>query len=133
MSDAIPKETFEGFAVVELMGHRRLAGYARQVELFGAPMLRLDVPAVEGHAAVTQYYGASSIYCLTPTTEEIVLAVCRRDHPAPVHRYELPKPEPAPAMSREDAAAFDRIHSPDYDPDDDRDDYDPDMDDDDDL
>lgn len=38
------RETFEGWAIVELMGHRRLAGYVRQAEQFGVAMLRLDVP-----------------------------------------------------------------------------------------
>lgn len=35
---------FEGWAIVELMGHRRLAGWVSEVEIAGAPMLRLDVP-----------------------------------------------------------------------------------------
>ena len=38
------EKTFEGWAIVELMGHRRLAGYVTETELAGAPMLRLDVP-----------------------------------------------------------------------------------------
>lgn len=33
---------FEGWAIVELMGHRRLAGFVREVSMFGASMLRLD-------------------------------------------------------------------------------------------
>jgi hypothetical protein len=35
---------FEGWAIVELMGHRRLGAYVRETELAGAAMLRLDVP-----------------------------------------------------------------------------------------
>jgi hypothetical protein len=38
---------YEGWAIVELMGHRRLAGWVQEVELAGAPMLRLDVPEHE--------------------------------------------------------------------------------------
>lgn len=37
-------EAYEGWAIVELMGHRRLGGYIRQAEQFGVAMLRLDVP-----------------------------------------------------------------------------------------
>lgn len=37
-------DPFEGWAILELMGHRRLAGYVREVELAGAGLLRLDVP-----------------------------------------------------------------------------------------
>lgn len=36
---------FEGWAIVELMGHRRLGAWVSEVELAGAPMLRLDIPA----------------------------------------------------------------------------------------
>lgn len=35
---------FEGYAILELMGHRRLAGYVSEVEIAGAAMLRLDIP-----------------------------------------------------------------------------------------
>lgn len=37
-------DAYEGWAIVELMGHRRLGGYVRQAEQFGVAMLRLDVP-----------------------------------------------------------------------------------------
>lgn len=33
-----------GWAIIELMGHRRLAGYVQEVEVAGQGMLRLDVP-----------------------------------------------------------------------------------------
>ncbi|MGE0547589.1 MAG: acetyltransferase [Kofleriaceae bacterium] len=102
---------FEGFAIVELMGHRRLAGYVREVTVAGAPLLRLDVPS---DPPVTQYYGASAIYCITPTTEELAKQVAQQSRPAPVSRYELPEPR-KPAVDDE----FDDSER-DYDPDEDR-------------
>lgn len=39
------KPAFEGWCVLELMGHRKLAGYVQQVEVAGTGMLRIDVPA----------------------------------------------------------------------------------------
>jgi len=38
-------EKFEGWCVLELMGHRRLAGYVSEQEIAGADMLRIDVPS----------------------------------------------------------------------------------------
>lgn len=38
------REQFEGWAIVELMGHRRLGAYVREAEIGGAAMLRLDIP-----------------------------------------------------------------------------------------
>lgn len=87
---------FEGWAIVELMGHRKLAGYVREVTLAGAAMLRLDIPS---DPPVTQYYGASSLYCLTPTTEELAKQVAQASRPTPVARYELPAPR---ATTRDD-------------------------------
>lgn len=82
---------FEGWAILELMGHRRLAGYVSEVEIAGQGFLRLEIPEVveddETMPAVTQFYSPSSVYALTPTTEETARGV--RSRPAPVHAYEV--------------------------------------------
>lgn len=83
---------FEGWAIVELMGHRKLAGYVRDVTMFGAAFCRLDVPS---EPPVTQYYGPSAIYCVTPTTEDLAKRVAQAARPTPVTRYELPEPRDA--------------------------------------
>jgi hypothetical protein len=88
-------ETFEGWAIVELMGHRRLAGYVREVELAGAAMLRLDVPERGDEPAATQFYSAGALYCLTPTTEDTARQVAVGARVAPVQRWELPAPSRA--------------------------------------
>ena len=86
---------FEGWAILELFGHRRLAGYVRPEEQYGQAMLRIDVhPGEATEAVATQWYGGASIYCLTPTTEAIARAVAKGNRPAPVQRWELPAPEP---------------------------------------
>lgn len=89
-----------GWAILELMGHRRLAGYVREVELFGVKQCRIDIPAVLGEDGatevqppVTQFYGGGAVYCLTPTTEEIARAVGRSSRPAPVHPFEIQRPQ----------------------------------------
>lgn len=84
--------TFAHWAIVELMGHRRLAGYVEEVELFGGKMMRLDVPS---EPPVTQFYGPSAIYAVTPTTEEVARAFARDRQPRPVERYELALPSPS--------------------------------------
>lgn len=86
---------YEGWAILELMGHRRLGGYVREISMFGAAMCRIDVPKADGDGTVaTQYYGGSSIYCCTPTTEETARAVAKGAQPAPVKRWELPAAKP---------------------------------------
>lgn len=67
------QEPFEGWAVVEVMGHRRLAGWVKEETRFGQTMLRIDIPAKEeGGDPITQYYSGSSLFCVTPTTGEVV-------------------------------------------------------------
>jgi hypothetical protein len=93
---------YEGWAILELMGHRRLGGYVRQVEMFGAAMCRIDIPGADDQSEATQFYSGASIYCLTPTTEEVARAVAATNRPAPVQRWELPAP--AKAANRDDEA-----------------------------
>lgn len=92
---------FEGFAIVELMGHVRLGAYVREATIAGAGLLRIDIPgdttAGEPDPLMTQYVAPSALYRMTPVTEEIARAVARHNHPEPVHPWELPRAElPAP-------------------------------------
>jgi hypothetical protein len=84
---------FDEWAIVELMGHRKLAG--RVTEAAWPPgWIRLDIPSDDGTYA-TQFYSPGAGYCMTPVTEELARAVAKRARPAPVTRWELPAPEPA--------------------------------------
>lgn len=78
-----------GWAVIELMGHRRMAGYVSERDVAGQPFLQIDVPAEDGSTA-TQLYSAGAVYCITPTTEDVAKAVAFKSQPTPVHRWELP-------------------------------------------
>jgi hypothetical protein len=92
---------FEGWAILELMGHRRLAGYVREQEVAGQGFIRIDVPARDGKKLVaTQFYSPGSIYCMTPTTEQIARRVAASSQPEPVHHWELPEPGRGPAPQR---------------------------------
>lgn len=84
---------FEGWAIMELMGHRRLAGHVSEQEIAGAGMLRIDVYDGDGEQPyATQFYSPQALYALTPTTEEIARAMGRTGKPRPVRRYELEPP-----------------------------------------
>lgn len=86
-------DTFDQWAILELMGHVRLAGKVTEEEHFGAKLGRIDIPNGEGFT--TQWFSGGSIYRLTPTTEEIARGVALRNQPEPVHRWELPAPSKA--------------------------------------
>jgi len=80
----------DGWAVLELMGHRKLAGRISEVVVAGVPMLRLDVPDSSEDGWQTQYYAGSALFSVTPTTEELARRFAEAHRPVPVHRYELP-------------------------------------------
>lgn len=84
---------FEHWCIVELMGHRKLAGKCTEENIAGANMLRIDIyPGDATEPKVTQFYGGSAIYCITPTTEEVCRRMGESLQPAPVSRYELLAP-----------------------------------------
>jgi hypothetical protein len=91
---------FEGWAIVELLGHRRLAGHVTEVAMFGSAFLRLDVPS---DPPVTQFYGGSTIYSITPTTEEIARRFAARNRPEPIQVWELPRLEAQSSDEIEDS------------------------------
>lgn len=81
------EKVFEGWAILELMGYRRLGGYLTEQEIAGAAFLRIDVPS---DPPATQFYSAAAVYAITPTTEEIARGLAAQCRPEPVHRFELP-------------------------------------------
>jgi hypothetical protein len=83
--------TFEGWAILELMGHRRMGGYVTEATLAGGSFLRIDVPEDDAGKKFTQFYPPASVYCMTPCSEEAARGVARANRPEPVHSYELAK------------------------------------------
>ncbi len=95
-------ERYETWAVVELLGHKKLAGFVSEQTIAGAALIRVDVPETvhehnviptEVRPAYTKLIGVGSIYCITPTTEEVARR-CARE----IERYNDPLPVRLPAL-----------------------------------
>jgi hypothetical protein len=132
---------FNTWAIVEVMGHKRFAGFVTEQSFGIAALIRVDVPETEqparegwvngrwgNHPARTtarysKLIGVGSIYCITPCTEEVarkVATVIEADNdPIPVA---LPVERQIPA-STGDAAPFGAVSLPieEYDSHDDKD------------
>jgi hypothetical protein len=80
---------FDEWAVVELFGHQKIAGRVTEATLAGGAFLRVDVPDKAGAIQFTRYFGASAIYSLSPTSQQIAVAVAAKLAVQPVHRFEL--------------------------------------------
>lgn len=63
-----PSEAAPDYAVIEIFGHRRLAGRVMEVEKFGTKLLRIDIPTKGKfeHGFTTQMYGGASLFSVTP-------------------------------------------------------------------
>lgn len=81
-------QTFDHWAIVELLGHRRLSGHVTEATIAGAGFLRIDIP--DGQ---TQFVSPGSVYALHPVTEDVARRFASRTRPEPVQRWELPEAE----------------------------------------
>jgi len=111
---------FESWAIVELMGHVRMAGRVTEEQRFGATLGRIDIPQGEGF--FTQFFQGASIYRLTPCSEEVARSVAKHAHIEPIHQWEVPKLAPAHVVERPALTSSDGGEGASY--------YDPDSDDD---
>ena len=85
-------ESFDQYAIVELMGHVRMAGRVTEEELFGGKLGRIDVPRADAEGQYTTvYFGAGSVYRMTPCTREIADHVAKTSQPGPVSPWSLPQ------------------------------------------
>lgn len=89
-------QPFREWAVIEIMGHKRFAGFVTEQSVGGASFIRVDVPEIELKTgdvlpAFTKFFGAASVYCISPTTEAAALAFAETIRAESFHRYELPK------------------------------------------
>jgi hypothetical protein len=75
------------WAIVELMGHKVVAGLVSKSEMLGKPMLRVDVPATSAYPEFTQFYGESSIYCVTFVSEQVARLTAEQSKVNPVSVY----------------------------------------------
>jgi len=91
--EVLPEEQLSTWAILELFGHKRLAGFVTQQSIGAAALIRIDVPDVQldddtRSYAFTKYVGPGAIYCLTPCSEEVARAAAQRfvrwDPPIPV-------------------------------------------------
>lgn len=86
--------TFNTWAIVEVMGHKRFAGFVTEQSFGVATLIRVDVPATDqperrGYlpdgrygdiaprttAAYSKLIGVASIYMVTPCTEDVARKV----------------------------------------------------------
>jgi hypothetical protein len=119
MSNDKDQSVIEGWFILELFGHQKVAGLVKTVPLGGDAMLRVDVPEIkytrrvyapgkvedllETIPAFTKFYSPKSVYAMTPVSEETCKAAMQSFRSTPVNTFELRQPAlPVPVPSLED-------------------------------
>ncbi len=91
-------EKFEQWAIVEVMGHQRLAGKVTEQAIGGTAFVRVDVPEVNKCQPFTKLLGSGAIYAITIVNEETARAVAGQLQQKPMDewsaRQALGLPEP---------------------------------------
>jgi hypothetical protein len=98
------EEKFAGWAVIELFGRQRAAGYCTEATLDGAGFLRVDVPDAERAArhGYTRYFGPAAIYSVVQVSEEIARRYAENMTNEPISAYQLALPAPIGSDEDED-------------------------------
>lgn len=82
------REAFREWAVVELMGRLKVVGLCSEATIAGAQFLRVDALNARGEKS-TRYFGASSIYAITPCSEQIARGMAANIGQDPINRFDL--------------------------------------------
>lgn len=80
---------FKSWAIVQQMGHISYAGWVTTETIAGVSMLRVDVPDVPPVGAFTKYIHPSSLYDLTPVSEETARAAAAAKRAKPFDVWSL--------------------------------------------
>lgn len=121
------QSNFEGWAILEIFGHQRFAGFVK-TEYYGtACMFRLDVPPLEERTRTTKragsvdgqwtpagtvvkegatlgyskLFGVGAIYALTPCDEKAALKAVEEIQPRPLMLVSLPQEKALSAAEHE--------------------------------
>lgn len=105
-------EAYEGWAMLELMGHRQRIGIIKEVEAYGGKMLRIDIPlkdfSGENSEFASEFYGIASVYALRPISEEIARDYVKRSgDPRPVRPVDYRIEDKSRAVAQDDCMGDD--------------------------
>lgn len=64
-------EQFDAWALLEIMGHTKVAGKARTVPFGSTVMVHVDIPETTTQPTFTKWYSMSSIFSITFVTQEL--------------------------------------------------------------
>lgn len=133
----VQQSRFDGWAIVDVLGHQRYVGYVTTEAYGQAVLFRIDVPALEERERVTKrpgyvgdrylpagstvkegavdgytkLIGAGSIYAITPCTKEAALKAVEDAQPRPLMSVALPPEKALPSTTTTDRDEEERLNA----------------------
>jgi len=139
MTEPATSPRFDGWAIVDVLGHQRYVGYVTTEAYGQAVLFRIDVPELDERERVTKapgyrggrylpagttvkegavagyskLIGAGSIYAITPCTKAVALEAVEQSQPRPLMSVQLPPDRSLAAQVNDEsyhAAAVDFVN-----------------------
>src|SRR5687768_7952526 len=114
----VEPDRFDSWAIVELFGHKKIAGRVTEQVIGGGAFVRVDVPASKHYAAYTKLLGNGAIYAITPVDEAIARKALEYINADPIPVY-IPPDRQLGTGDQHDATASVATDGREYDDDDD--------------
>jgi hypothetical protein len=80
---------FEATAIIELMGHQRIAGHVTEIQMGGHSFLQVDVPETKSVPAFTRILSPSAIYAINPCTAEMAQMAAESIKSKPIMEFDM--------------------------------------------
>lgn len=75
------------WVILELFGHKVVAGYLTKDESLGAPLIRLEIPETSRSQGFTRHYHPNAIYSCTYVNEQAARLTAEQVHESPINIY----------------------------------------------
>lgn len=85
------EEKFEIWALVELMGHNKIAGRVTEHKFGNQSMLRVDVPSVGNLPAFSKIIAVNAIYAINPLSESDAIQYASHIKANPLDVWDMEK------------------------------------------
>lgn len=80
-------KTFDEWAIVELFGHKKMAGRVCEETIGGCSFVRIDVPKTKNAPAWSKLLGQGAIYGITITDENTAKLCAESYNPEPMDKW----------------------------------------------
>jgi hypothetical protein len=83
--------TTEFWAIVEMMGHQKIAGKLTEQVIGGSSFIRVDVPELPDSPAFTRLLTDKAIYAINPVTQEVARHMAQQIRAQPINAWDARK------------------------------------------